>query len=150
MDYGIIKDVLVGLTTGVAASYTYEWFVASRRSRELKKQFERLQGKYAEYERKTGSTLTETRGTITLTYQGRTKFTIDATSFEGKRVWRGELFMREEAGVIGAGFYSYDGQDDTGILRVIHNPVLNQIDVSGENKSHPEGVRDFKMVWKRK
>ena len=146
---GIMKDAAIGLITGLGASATYEKLVAWRKSRELRKQFGGLQGRYAEYVRNPGSKLTETRGTITLTYQGRTKFTTDATSFEGKRVWHGELFMREEAGVIGAGFYSYDGHDNTGIHRVIYNPELNQFDVSGENTSHPEGVKDFKMVWKR-
>lgn len=145
---GIIKDVAIGLITGIVASAAYEWFMASRKSRDLRNQFGALRGKYAEYVRNPGSKLTETRGTITLAYQARTKFTIDATSVEGKRVWHGELFMREEAGVIGAGFYSYDGKDDTGILRTIYNPELNQFDVSGENTSHPEGKK-FKMVWKR-
>jgi hypothetical protein len=145
----IMKDVAVGLFTGVVASATYEWFVASRKSRSLKNQFGPLQGKYAEYVRNPGSKLTETRGTITLSYAGRTKFVVEATTFEGKREWHGEIFMREEAGVIGTGFYSYDAQDNAGIHRVIYNSVLDQFDVSGENTSHPEGVKDFKMVWKR-
>jgi len=144
-----MKDVAIGLITGVFASATYEHFVASRKSRELRNQFEGLQGKYDEYVRHPGSKLIETRGIITLTYLGRTKFTIDATNPEDKRVWHGELFMREDAGVIGAGFYTYDCKDDMGIHRVIFNPELNQFDVSGENTSHPEG-EIFKMVWKRK
>ncbi len=57
--------------------------------------------------------------------------------------------MREEAGVLGSGFYSYDGRDDTGVLSVTYNPELNQFDVAGENTSHPNGMK-FKMIWKRK
>jgi hypothetical protein len=150
MDYGIIKEVAVGLITGVIASATYEWLVASRKSRALRTQFAGLQGKYDEYVRNPGSKLAGTGATITLTYQGRTKFAVDATNSEGMRVWHGELFMREDAEVLGAGFYAYDSQDNTGIHRVIHIPMLKQFDVSGDNMSHPEGVKDFKMVWKRK
>jgi hypothetical protein len=146
---GIIKDVAVGLTTGLAASAMYEWLVSSRKSRELKNQFSPLAGSYAEYVRSPGSKLAETRGVITLTYGGQTRFIVEAIPSAGKREWHGELFMREEAGVIGTGFYSYDHQDNSGIHRVIYNPELGQFDVSGENTSHPEGVKDFKMVWKR-
>jgi hypothetical protein len=149
MDYGIVKDVLVGLITGVAASATYEWFVASRKSRVLKNQFGPRQGKYDEYTRNPGSKLAGTGGTITLTYAERTKFLVEGTTSQGKWEWHGEIFMREEAGVIGTGFYSYDGQDNAGIHRVIYNPELDQFDVSGENTTHPEGAKDFKMVWKR-
>ena len=100
--------------------------------------------------RNVGSTLDKTGGTITVTYRGGTKFDTVATDSQGKRIWHGELFMREEAGVVGEGFYSYDNQDDTGIHRVIYNPVLNHFNVSGENTSSPEGARDFKMIWERK
>lgn len=146
---GIIKDVAVGLFTGVVASAAYEWFVASRKSRALRKQFGPLQGTYSEYVRNPGSNLAGTGGTITLAYAGQTKFAVAGTTSQGKLEWHGEIFMREEAGVIGTGFYSYDGQDNSGIHRVIYNPMLAQFDVSGENTSHPEGVKDFKMVWKR-
>jgi hypothetical protein len=146
---GIIKDIAIGLFTGVVASATYEKFVASRKSRVLKNQFGPLQGKYDEYVRNPGSGLAGTRGTITLKYADQTKFIVDGKTSAGKREWHGEIFMREEAGVIGTGFYSYDGQDNAGIHRVIYNPELDQFDVSGENTSHPEGVKDFKMVRKR-
>jgi hypothetical protein len=122
--------------------------MAWRKSNELSRQFKWLQGDYHEYVRNPGSRQAETRGTITLTYQGGTKFTVVARTLAGKQEWHGELFMREEAGVLGAGFYAYDSYDDTGIHTVIYNPTLKQFDVSGENTSHPEG-KDFKMVWKR-
>lgn len=147
---GIMKDVAVGLITGVIASATYERLVSWRKSRALRAQFAGLQGKYDEYVRNPGSKLAGTGGTITLAYQTRTRFTVAATNSEDKRVWHGELFMREDAEVLGAGFYAYDSQDNTGIHRVIHIPALKQFDVSGENTSHPEGVKDFKMVWKRR
>jgi hypothetical protein len=123
--------------------------VDAYKSRQLSNQFGRQQGKYDEYRREPGSKLIKTGGTIALVYRGQTKFTSEGTNLQGKREWHGQLFMREEAGVIGAGFYSYHDKDDTGIHRVIYNPELDQFDVSGENTSHPEGKKDFKMVWKR-
>jgi hypothetical protein len=147
--FGIAKDVLIGLITGVVASWTYERLVAIRKSRDLRNQFETLEGGYEEYARNPGSELIKTGGIISLTYRGGTKFSIDASNPEGKRMWHGELFMRADAGVLGAGFYSYDGKDDTGVHNVIYNPELKQFDVAGENTSHPEGV-EFKMIWKRK
>jgi hypothetical protein len=97
---GIIKDVAVGLTTGLAASAMYEWLVASRKSRALKNEFAPLAGRYAEYVRDPGSKLAETGGIITLMYDGQTKFLVEATPLAGEREWHGELFMREEAGLL--------------------------------------------------
>jgi hypothetical protein len=148
--YHIYADgTRAGADTGVAASATYEWFVASRKSRALKNQFKPFEGEYAQYTRNPGSNPAGTGGTITLEYAGQTKFVVQGTTSAGKREWHGEIFMREEAGVIGTGFYSYDGKDDAGIHRVIYNPELDQFDVSGENTTHPQGAKDFKMVWKR-
>src|SRR3984893_18580235 len=48
MECTILKDVFVGLVTGVAASATYEWLMAMRKSRTLRNQFGKLQGHYAE------------------------------------------------------------------------------------------------------
>lgn len=146
---GIVSDVLIALATGIVASATYEWFVSLRVARALRLQFGCLEGRYSENVRQPGSKVAETGGVITLKYCGETKLTVDATNSRGKREWQGELFMRSDAGVLGAGFYSYLGKDDTGIHRVIYNPGLKQFDVSGENTSHPEGVKDFKMIWKR-
>lgn len=116
--YGITKDVVVGLFTGVVASAAYEGFVASRKARAVKNQFEPLQGKYSEYVREPGSKLAGTGGTITLGYAGLTKFVVEGMTSHGKREWHGEILMSEEAGVIGTGFYSYDGQDNSGIHSV--------------------------------
>jgi hypothetical protein len=148
--FGIMRDVAIALITGVVASAAYERLVAFWKSRKLRNQFASLQGQYDEYVRTTASQLSKTGGTIRLTYRGGTKFTTDANNSEGKRVWHGELFMREDAGVLGAGFYSYDSKDDTGVHSVIYNPELDQFDVSGQNMSHPEGAKDFKMIWRRK
>ncbi|MGF7179117.1 hypothetical protein HDF11_000597 [Tunturiibacter psychrotolerans] len=47
-------------------------------------------------------------------------------------------------------YYRYTKGDENGIHRIIHMPNLDQFDVSGENRSHPNGVKGFKMIWKRK
>jgi len=56
--------------------------------------------------------------------------------------------MKEEAGVLGAGFYSHTTRDDTGIHEVVYNPALGHFNVSGQSTSHAIGKR-FKMVWLR-
>ena len=146
---GLTKDVIVGLATGVFASAMYEYLVARRKSRRLKDRFDFLTGTYNEYARGSRSQLTS-GGTITLEYCGDTKFTTAGINSKGEREWQGEIFMRQDAGALGEGFYSYLGKDDAGFHKVMYNPELKQFDVSGENTSDPEGVKDFKMIWKRR
>jgi hypothetical protein len=132
----IATDIAIALITGFVASFFYEKFVAWRRYRELKAGFEWLHGRYDEHARE-GSKLVATRWTITLTYRGQlpkpfkfipacgTKFATEAKDSDGKREWYGELVMREDAAVVGEGFYVYDSKDDVGVHRVIYNPKLS-------------------------
>ena len=53
--------------------------------------------------------------------------------------------MREDAAIVGDGFYVYDFKDDVGVFRMIYNPDRKQFDVSGElTTSNTDGVKDFK------
>jgi hypothetical protein len=47
--------------------------------------------------------------------------------------------MKEEAGVLGAGFYSHTTRDDTGIHEVVYNPALGHFNVSGQKRAMPSG-----------
>jgi hypothetical protein len=105
-------------------------------------------GIYDEFVRLPGIAPRATGGTIRLVYCGGTKFTTEAHDSNGVRFWHGELFMREEAPVLGEGFYSHDARDDTGTHSVLYNPEAKQFNVSGANTSQLEGVKDFKMIWK--
>jgi hypothetical protein len=145
---GILRDVAVGLITGVIASATYETLAAKRQARELRATFGKLQGEYSEWLRKPGSKVSKTGGTVTLTYCGGRKFTSMATDSNGQQEWEGEFNIGEGSEVLGAGFYKYKNKDDNGIHRVIYISMLKQFDVSGENTSHPDGNKDFKMIWK--
>jgi hypothetical protein len=147
---GLLKDLLIGLLTGVAASASYEKLAAMRRSSELKTRFAGLAGEYAELLRSPGSKVTPTGGTITLTYFGGRKFSTLATTKDGKEFWKGEISFSDDSDVIGSGFYQHIGRDDNGIHRVVHIATLKQFDVSGENTSHPDGVKDFKIIWRLK
>jgi hypothetical protein len=146
----ILKDVIIGLITGVAASAAYEKLVAFRRDRALKAKFGGLQGEYAELLRTPNSKITLTGGTITVAYLGGRKFSTRATNDRGQQEWHGEFSMSDGTDVLGTGFYQYINRDDNGIHRIVYISTLKQFDVSGENTSHPEGVKDFKIIWKRK
>jgi hypothetical protein len=111
-------------------------------------QFSQLEGEYQETERDVGGTPHPTPGKVILTYCGGAKFKTKGVMQNGDLLWEGELFMNEEAGVLGAGFYSHTTLDDTGIHEVVYNPALRHFNVSGQNTSHTNG-RKFKMVWRR-
>jgi hypothetical protein len=147
---GLLKDGAVGLVTGVAASVTYEKLTAVRRESELRKTFGGLQGQYDELVKKLGAEISTTGGTISLTYCGGRKFTTLATTASGEKLWEGEINIGQDTDVLGAGYYRHLNSDNNGIHRIIYMPKLGQFDVSGENTSHPDGVKDFKMIWKRK
>jgi hypothetical protein len=147
---GLPKDLLVGLLTGIVASASYEKLAAMRRDRELRARFSGLAGDYTELRRFAESKTISTGGTIRLTYLGGRKFSTLATTKEGKQFWKGEISFNDDSDVIGSGFYQHIDRDDNGIHRVVHIATLKQFDVSGENTSHPEGVKDFKMIWKLK
>lgn len=146
----LIRDVALAIGTGIIASAAYERLTAWTKDRRLRHQFSRLAGEYYEAERQLGGAASETGGTVKLTYKGGTQFRTEGIASSGALLWHGEIFMREEAGVLGAGYYSYIEGDDTGIHRVVYNPESKHFNVSGENTSHVEGKRDFKMLWKRK
>jgi hypothetical protein len=138
-----------GIASGVAASAAYEKWMALRRDRELKAKFGGLQGEYAELLR-TNSKITPTGGTVTVAYLGGRRFSTRATNHRGQQAWDGEFNMSDGADVLGTGFYQYINQDNNGIHRMVYISTLKQFDVSGENTSHPDGVKDFKTIWKRK
>jgi hypothetical protein len=146
----LVKDIAVGLGTGLVASYSYEHFVSRRRAAKLRQQFGVLEGQYQEFKRLPETGLSLTKGIITLRYLGDKRFATSGTNAAENEHWRGEIAFDSPSGLLGDGYYSYDDRDDVGIHRVIYNSTLLQFDVSGENTSHPYGVKDFKMAWKRK
>jgi hypothetical protein len=146
----IFREIFIAFITAVVATYVYELCRDRRWQRRLRTQFGPLEGDYDEYERKPGEAMVKTGGVIRLKYCGSTKFTTEAITHGGSLYWHGELFMREEAGVLGEGFYSHLDTDDTGVHSVIYNSKDGHFNVSGSNTSHPEGKQSFKMVWQRK
>jgi len=146
----VLGNLLLGLVSGIAASMMYARLITARKARELRKQFGHLEGTYEEFVRNATMAPSRTRGTITLRYTGGTGFTTEAVGGDGKTFWHGELFMREDARILGEGYYSHIGRDDTGLHHVIYNPTDGHFNVSGENTSHPNGVKDFKTIWRRK
>jgi hypothetical protein len=141
-----VISLLTGVGASVAASFVYAGMVFWNRERRLRRDFSPLAGEYREAVRHTEPT--PTGGKVRLTYCGGTKLRTEALTQTGAMLWQGEIFMREEAGVLGAGYYSYKDQDDTGTHQVIYNPSLKQFNVSGQNTSKENG-RTFKMVWQR-
>jgi hypothetical protein len=146
----LVRDIFIAIVTGlfasVIASFIYQMLISRRREKRLRRQFAGLAGEYQETGRDAGAT--PTGGTVKLTYFGGTKFKTEGITHNGVVYWHGEIFMMEEAGILGAGYYSHTTSDDTGIHEVIYNPALEHFNVSGQNTSHPDG-RKFKMVWQR-
>ena len=146
----LLWGVAVSVITGLAASAAYQLMAFLVQKGRMRSRFAHFEGKYEEFVRQAGASPKSTGGMIVLTYEGATKFKTEAFDGSGRRFWRGEIFMRPEVPVLGEGFYSHDGRDDTGIHRVLFNPEANHFNVSGANTSHPEGVKDFKTIWRRK
>lgn len=143
-----LRDIFLAIVTGLVASFIYERLVSWRRDNRLRQQFSGLEGEYQEAERNGETPPINTGGTVKLTYCGGTKFKTEGIMLNGTVHWQGEIFMREEAGVLGAGYYSHTTRDDTGIHEIVYNSALEHFDVSGQNTSHTNG-RKFKMVWRR-
>jgi hypothetical protein len=144
-----LRNVLLAVITGVVASFLYERLVSWRRDSRLRRQFSDLQGEYQEAERIGEAPPHNTGATVKLIYMGGTRFKTEGVTQRGQTHWQGEIFMREEAGVLGLGYYSHTNRDDTGIHEVVYNPALGHFNVSGQNTSHTNGKK-FKMVWKRR
>jgi hypothetical protein len=144
--WNIVIALVTGIFTSLMASFFYAKFTSRIRDKRLREQFSKLAGTYKEAERKSLSDPVATTGTVRLTYCGGTKFTTEGIKQNGQLLWNGELFMNEQAGVLGAGFYSHTDRDDTGIHEVVYNPVLRHFNVSGQNTSHVDGKK-FKTVW---
>jgi hypothetical protein len=145
-DHPLIWDIFIAIVTGVVASFMYEQLVSWRRDRRLRAEFSKWQGTYHEIVWNAENVLASTGGSVRLTYCGGTKFTTEGIDKKGNVLWHGEIFMREEAGVLGAGYYSYVKNDDTGIHQVIYNSKRQRFNVSGENTNRPDGKK-FHMVW---
>jgi hypothetical protein len=146
----VISNLAISVLTGLAASVAYQVIALIWSARRLRRKFASFSGEYDEFRRLPYSSPEATGVTIRMTYQGGAKFKTEAFTSTSQRFWRGEIFMREEVPVLGEGFYSHDGRDDTGIHRVLYNPEALHFNVSGANTSHPEGVKDFKTIWKRR
>lgn len=144
--WSIFGTLMAGVLTSLMASFFYAKFASRIRDQRLRDQFSKLAGEYQETERNAHGFPIGTGGRVTLTYCGGTKFKTKGLMQNGELLWEGELFMSEEAGVLGRGFYSHTTRDDTGIHQVVHNPVSGHFNVSGENTSHANG-RKFKMAW---
>ena len=146
---GLAKDVLLALATGVVASGMYEYLVARRKANFFRDTFQALQGDYREKSWREGGPQEPTGGVIRLKYCGSNKLKTEGITSNGQTLWHGELFMREDAHVLGAGFYSYNEEHDVGFHEVIHDPNIRSFYVTGENRSHPGRSREFKMIWER-
>jgi hypothetical protein len=144
--WGIVTALVTGLLTSLMASFFYSRFTSRARELRLREQFADLAGEYQETERNAQGFPVATGGKVVLTYCGGTRFKTKGVMLNGELLWEGELFMSEEAGVLGRGFYSHTTRDDTGIHQVVHNPASGHLNVSGENTSHADG-RKFKMAW---
>jgi hypothetical protein len=138
----------MGLFTGIVASACYEWLVARRKANSLRAKFAFLDGDYEEKHRIEAQGF-PTGGRVRVSYCGGSKFLTQGIHKDGHQEWHGEIFMDQEAAVLGEGFYSHNDKDDTGIHRVIYNPTEKHFNVAGRNTSQSNGAR-FNMIWQRR
>jgi hypothetical protein len=151
IDRALLWSIAIALVTGVftslMASFFYATFTSLARDKRLREELSKLEGEYQEFERDAEGIPQPSTGRVILTYCGGTKFKTHGVMQNGELLWEGELFMNEEAGVLGTGFYSHTTRDDTGIHHVVYNPASRHLNVSGQNTSHTNGKK-FKMVWR--
>lgn len=144
-----LSSASLSIGTGLLASVAYQFMTFLYLRTKLRREFRPYAGEYDEFWRTPNGTPVPTGVIIHLTYSGKTKFKTEAFKMN-ERFWSGEIFMREEVPVLGEGFYSHIGRDDTGVHSVLYNPEARHFNVSGANTSHPEGLKSFKTVWKRR
>ena len=112
-----------------------------------RERFGSVEGKYDECNMPTKA---PTGGVVGLTYLGGNAVGSEARNRDGHVVWTGTINMDEAIPYLGKGVYQYKGKDDCGTHTIQQNKETRNILVWGSNTSHPQGVREFYMFWRRK
>jgi hypothetical protein len=102
----------------MVAAFFFAKLMLWNRQREFRSRFKHLDGKYEENIRINEKTVM-TGGTVVLKYTTLNRFKLSAITADNVELWRGELVMREDAAVVGGGYYTYAGKDDTGVFGLV-------------------------------
>ena len=135
----------IGVVSSWFVQLAWELITQIRKMQAVRK----FRGRYDICFRDAAGHLEPTGGVVELRYRIGNRFRTRTQQKDPERDWEGVLRL-EKFGehITGRGTYSYLHRDDTGIHRVILSPKTHCFNVSVENTSHPEGLKDTKIVWR--